>query len=135
MQQSGDYRNGRSWATWVYDKERVWKGDPLRAAHVVQGIAARKLFAGGRLGGKELPLAPSRRDFWRGVLDQANEHALSVQGRLGEIDPADIEKHIARARRALAYEEPEEVAKRLEADGASREQAYLIVVAAKQADR
>lgn len=46
----------------------------------------------------------------------------------------DFDKHIRRARAALQYEEPKSVAKRLEDDGLSREDAYLIVRAAQKAD-
>lgn len=64
----------------------------------------------------------------------AYQDSKKTKGGVAGMDE-DFAKHIQRARAALQYEAPKAVAKRLEADGVSREDAYLIVRAAQAAER
>lgn len=117
-----DYQKGQAWAQRVFqekldkrDLPNLGPGytDGQRAARAVSGIADRKLFArSGRSPSvrQENPLSRKQRDFWRGVLDQAN--ALAVQHdpyEGGEL--ANPPKRKARSRYGKKFQEDMQVLK------------------------
>lgn len=90
-----DTLKGRDWARRVYAEKlaapetlpQLGRGysDALRAARGVAAIAEKKLYAKASAGRKrELPLPAHTRDFWKGVLTQANELAMAADTPLGD---------------------------------------------------